>query len=399
MIFISIILFGNPAISQSTITLQPNAEEGKDALAFSLYPDSSHALTMYFSAFDWTFQGDPGTGRSFIDFDLSEIPENATVLDARLSLYYHHIYGDVEQFHWSLSGSNKSYLQRIISPWEEDEVTWNFQPDVDTTHQVEVHESDSARQDYPDIDVTALVQDMVENPATSFGFRFILQIEAYYRRLFFASSDHQVDSLHPKIVITYSVCSASLGNDTTICNGDALLLSPGEGYSNYLWQNGSNETFLMADTSGVYWVEISDSLGCVARDSILVLISPPIDTQLGNDTSFCYGQSYFLDAGAGFASYLWSDGSVSQTNQVSSGGYHWVEVADSLGCTAIDSIFVEVYNDFEISLGEDSARICKGEYIFLTGPDGYENYLWQDGSDYPLDSGRYCRNLLAGSKR
>jgi len=382
IIFISIFL-GSLVVAQTTIILQPGTEEGKDACVFTLLPDSALGNFLYFAAIDWTFFGTPGTYRSLIDFDLSEIPENATILDARLSLYYHHRYVDPEQTHWSLSGSNKSYLQRIITPWEEHKVTWNTQPLVDTTHQVEMPQSISSRQDYLDIDVTQLVQDMMDNPGTSFGFRFILQTEEYYRRMCFASSDRGVDSLNPRLEITYSACGIDLGNDTILCNSEELQLSPGSGYSNYLWQDGSTDSLYFANSTGLYWVEITDSTGCVARDSILVTISNPIEIQLGNDTSFCFGQSYLLDAGEGFSAYLWNDGSQTRFNEISSHGFHWVQVSDSLGCTATDSVFVEVYNAFEISLSNDTTRICEGEYLFLNGPDGFESYLWQDGSDYP----------------
>jgi len=174
----------------------------------------------------------------------------------------------------------------------------------------------------------------------------------------------------------------AFGNDTIICYNQLLTLDVGVGFDNILWQDGSQGQSFLVTEPGSYWVNISNDCGA-GGDTITVDFSEPFYIWLGNDTSFCYGQSYFLDAGEGFSHYLWNDGSVTQTNQVSSGGYHWAEVTDSLGCTAVDSVFVGVYNDFEISLGDDSTHICEGEYIFITGPDGYENYFWQDGSDYP----------------
>lgn len=67
---------------------------------------------------------------------------------------------------------------------------------------------------------------------------------------------------------------------------------------------------------------------------------------LGPDTSFCGHLSIVLDAGAGFASYLWSDGSTAQTDAVDSTLHgvgpatFWVDVTDIGGTVKRDSISV-----------------------------------------------------------
>lgn len=50
-----------------------------------------------------------------------------------------------------------------------------------------------------------------------------------------------------------------LGNDTSICDGDKLLLNPGLNGVKYLWQNGSAQHTFTVDKEGVYYVEISDA--------------------------------------------------------------------------------------------------------------------------------------------
>jgi hypothetical protein len=68
---------------------------------------------------------------------------------------------------------------------------------------------------------------------------------------------------------------------------------------------------------------------------------------LGPDTSFCGHMSIALDAGEGFAGYLWSDGSREQILVVDSAGYGtgeetiWVDVTDIGGVTKRDSISVK----------------------------------------------------------
>lgn len=51
-----------------------------------------------------------------------------------------------------------------------------------------------------------------------------------------------------------------LGNDTTICQGDLLLLDAGPNAASYLWQNGTTIQTATAVASGIYWCEVG-SLG------------------------------------------------------------------------------------------------------------------------------------------
>jgi hypothetical protein len=48
-----------------------------------------------------------------------------------------------------------------------------------------------------------MVQDMVTNPATNFGFMLRLETEILYRSLLFASSDHSNSALWPELTVSY----------------------------------------------------------------------------------------------------------------------------------------------------------------------------------------------------
>lgn len=83
----------------------------------------------------------------------------------------------------------------------------------------------SPNQDYPSIDVTALVQDMINNPLSSFGFMLRLQDEINFRAMVFASSDHTVSSKWPKLTINYqpptTACFTLQPHDG--CGKDAII--------------------------------------------------------------------------------------------------------------------------------------------------------------------------------
>lgn len=85
------------------------------------------------------------------------------------------------------------------------------------------------------------------------------------------------------------VPSIDLGNDTTICFGDEILLQGSlEGFSgSYLWQNNSAQPDLMVHDPGSYWIQATNNCG-IGYDSINISImdceySPePIFVELPN---------------------------------------------------------------------------------------------------------------------
>jgi len=101
-------------------------------------------------------------------------------------------------------------LKRITTPWNENTVTWNTQPTTTTTNQVALAQSTAYSQDYCNINVDNLVQDMVNNPNSSFGVMLQLQNEVHFARMTFASAKHHNTALHPNITVKYKVYPTSL---------------------------------------------------------------------------------------------------------------------------------------------------------------------------------------------
>lgn len=190
------------AIAQTTVTLQPNAANGKDAVIWDLQPSSNFGNHADFAAVAGTNSGNASILRSFIDFDWSVVPAGATINSAYLSLYSYN--SPNNGTHNTTSGSNASELRRVTSTWDESTINWGNQPATSTQNMVTLPMSTSSIQDYLNIDVTALVQDMINNPSSGYGFMIKLVTEQYYRTMLFASSDNTDPNLHPKLVLTYT---------------------------------------------------------------------------------------------------------------------------------------------------------------------------------------------------
>jgi len=64
-----------------------------------------------------------------------------------------------------------------------------------------------------------------------------------------------------------------LGPDIHHCNGDTtFLLDASPGYTSYLWDDGSTSQGRLVDSSGTYWVLVTDANGCEDYDQIDITI-------------------------------------------------------------------------------------------------------------------------------
>lgn len=175
----------------------------------------------------------------------------------------------------------------------------------------------------------------------------------------------------------------NLGNDIETCLGEAITLDAGE-YCNavYIWNDGSQDHFLVTDEPGTFWVRV-EWQGKVAQDTIVINILPPPQVNLGDDVEICSNTDVSFDVTqAENATYEWSDGSVSPAYTAHEPGLYWVKVQGE--CEAVyDSVFINVKEVPQIDLGKDIV-LC-GETSFSIGkeiPDA-ESYLWDDNSTSP----------------
>jgi hypothetical protein len=135
--------------------------------------------------------------------------------------------------------------------------------------------------------------------------------------------------------------SLDLASPLEICFGESVILDAGTGFDSYAWSTGVSDTSrIEVDASGTYYVTVSNATGASASDSIIVIVHdlPVID--LGNDVT--QNDSLVLNAGTGYAGYLWSTGDTLPSITVKETGDYWVQVANGYGCLAADTIHVTI---------------------------------------------------------
>ena len=173
----------------------------------------------------------------------------------------------------------------------------------------------------------------------------------------------------------------TLGNDTSLCTGQTLLLQPALlPHAGYLWSTGSHTASLNINSAGLYWLQVSNN-GCMRTDSITIGYKPVPVINLGNDTTLCDGQTLLLDATNSNSSYSWQDGSIQPDYTVHGGGNYSVKVTEN-GCAITGSIIVSYITKPAPNITKDTT-ICVTQQLILDASYPRSTFIWQDGSSQP----------------
>ncbi len=195
---------------------------------------------------------------------------------------------------------------------------------------------------------------------------------------------------------SFTICYApDLGPDTALCAGDTIRLEIGQPGDQVDWQSTrgvaiNNQrsvtlAFLQTDT---LVATLTNALGCVLRDTLVVQTYALPVADLGSDRYRCAGDTLLLEAGRAEDRVNWfsqRQGSLaSNTAQLAYVAVQtdtlWVEVINPNGCVGYDTIIATVYALPIADAGEDHL-ICQGESILLGKPAESDfTYAWQPTS-------------------
>jgi hypothetical protein len=282
---------GNLAQAQTVVTFQPDGTAGKDARVSSSAATTNYGTNPAFNSFRWS-NGSWFTFRSFVEFDLTSIPSDATIIDSKLTLF-----GDG---HYMITpGTNASYVKTVTSSWTESTVTWNTQPTLGSTVGTLAITSSPTQNDV--VTVTTDVQAMVSDPSVNYGWGLVLQDEATaaYRSRRYGSSDNATAAKRPQLEVTYAL-PMELTVDVTHANYGTsdgsidLTVNQGLAPFTYEWSNVEISQDISSLGHGAYTVKVTDALGQTATLIVVVL-------EYGNTVTIPikFGADYVDDAVVG----------------------------------------------------------------------------------------------------
>ncbi|HBI81699.1 MAG TPA: hypothetical protein DDY04_07130, partial [Bacteroidales bacterium] len=117
---------------------------------------------------------------------------------------------------------------------------------------------------------------------------------------------------------------------------------------------GTNVTTFNASEAGdgthTLTYTYTDINGCSNSTTVDITVHPLPVVDLGENRSTTVPLT--LDAGGGFASYLWQDNSTAQTYVVNETGLYSVTVTDNNGCQAHDSVYITYLETLDVIVSE-----------------------------------------------
>ena len=176
--------------------------------------------------------------------------------------------------------------------------------------------------------------------------------------------------------------TVNAGNDTTICNGDSIILNSNGNAASYSWDNGvvDGQAFEILNTQEYILTGIGIN-NCINTDTVLItgLTSPSTDAGI-DSVNLCVNDSVRL-IGQGADTYSWSPVvGVSNPNisnplaSPSSQTTYFLTGTLNNGCQKIDSINIDV-NPLPVLTTSNDSLICEGDTIEIE-VFGATNFLW-----------------------
>jgi len=206
-----------------------------------------------------------------------------------------------------------------------------------------------------------------------------------------AKSDTITMVVHAPVLVTQTnspVCAEqtlTFTSENSVSNIGNSYLWTGPGFN--LPNTSQSPEFINATVglSGKYFLKVTDTYGCITRDTLDLLVNPlPIPlTANTSDTSFvCVGQplkfsstntgvsvnNFFQWTGNAFTSTGTDQNPVFLYATEAMSGKHYVTIEDNNGCKQIDSTVVLV-NSIPVPSASDNTPVCAGQIIEFFSED------------------------------
>ncbi len=196
------------------------------------------------------------------------------------------------------------------------------------------------------------------------------------------------------IVVVREQPEVYIGNDTTMCASQPFTIDAGPGFEHYLWQNGDTTQSIGAETTGLYWCQVTGEGGCTDSDSLNLVIHPVPVVNAGTDQTISNGTSTVLEGavtgGSGNFTYHWQPEALlvnpnvfqpTTVNLVSTTLYTLTVTDNEGGCFDVDQVIINVLGGvLACNPIADPAAICFGEQTQLealaSGGSGDYTYSW-----------------------
>lgn len=159
----------------------------------------------------------------------------------------------------------------------------------------------------------------------------------------------------------------------------AVSINGGTSPISVSWNTGDTTSSLAGIPAGIYSVTVTDANGCAGNSNITITEPNVLVVTAGATLNpICQGASTTL-TGSGAVYYIWDNGATD--GMAASPGVSTLYIVtgtDSAGCSATDSIMINVNPIPNIFINATTSIVCAGESTTLTGGGGV-SYTWDNG--------------------
>ena len=158
---------------------------------------------------------------------------------------------------------------------------------------------------------------------------------------YYVSQNNTAGDESPRTLITVvvnalpAIPAITANGPTSFCTGGTVTLSSSATTGN-LWSNALQTQDINVTSSGTYTVTVTNNEGCSSTsNSVNVSVSnSPVPTINSTATSACEGETITLTSSVA-DSYLWSNGAITQTIDVTANGTFTVETENADACNGV----------------------------------------------------------------
>ncbi|MBU3700313.1 MAG: hypothetical protein FGM33_09970, partial [Candidatus Kapabacteria bacterium] len=188
----------------------------------------------------------------------------------------------------------------------------------------------------------------------------------------------------------------AVNGPTNFCEGGSVVLTAPAGFASYMWMSDdasfrANTASITVTKGGLYRVRVVDATtGCAGTSAETeVVVSPtpkPVLSVTGN-ANFCAGDSVVVTAPSGYLSYAWISNS---GNAYGTGNRIVLRNTDTVRCVVVDVNGCTGTSDAvgvktpplvkPVVISNGPTMFCTGSSVTLTAEDGFNTYLWSNGS-------------------
>ena len=181
-------------------------------------------------------------------------------------------------------------------------------------------------------------------------------------------------------VAQYSAPEVSITGNTTVCEGSSTTITANGGVS-YQWSTGETGASISVNAFGVYSVTATGNGGCSATANATVFVASAPTPSISGNLHICDNETTTLTANGG-DSYMWSNGSIGNSIEVSNGGTYSVIASNANGCTAMVSANVEAGHSVANSISETAAtEFTWNGHTYSESGDYQQSFIAANGCD------------------